>query len=234
MSANPLMILQKEVDLEVSNTQIVVDDEASKEVAAELVLNIDGLRKKVEAYWSEPKRQAHESWKTIVAREKEMLEPLESARKGLRDKIDAYSTEIWRREQVEKARLEAEREAAEEAERQQLIKQAKLAKEEGNDDEAESLAEQAEMVYVPREAPEVALEKTTRTSAGSVSAQEDIEFEIRDKKALCQALLDKDLLDIIEIKQAKLKQYLKLTKPVSFPGLSIKTIIRSTFRGKTA
>jgi hypothetical protein len=80
--------------------------------------------------------------------------------------------------------------------------------------------------------PEIVAKKTTRTASGSVSGKEDIQIEIRDKKALLEAMIKDGLLEAIEIKESKLKTWIKLSNKTSYPGLGIEKIINTSFRGK--
>ena len=109
---------------------------------------------------------------------------------------------------------------------------AKEAESAGDTEAAEIIMEQAESVYIPPEVPEVVTERTTRTEAGTVSGTNDIDIEIGDKKALIESMLKDNLLEMIEIKEAKLKQWLKLTGKESYPGVGISKVVRASFRGK--
>jgi hypothetical protein len=46
------------------------------------------------------------------------------------------------------------------------------------------------------------------------------------------AICAKDLLEFIEVKESKVKQYLKVNKIKEFPGLSITEIVQGNFRSK--
>lgn len=225
-------VLQQESALTIQNSEIVVDDQASMEIASDQVLELDVMRKKIVDYWAEPKKSAYDSWKLITAKEKEMLDPLDATRDGLKKKINFYLTEQRRKEEEERRKLEAQRKAEEEAEKMRLAALAKEAEESGNIEAAEIIKEQAEAVYIPPEVPEVVTEKTTRTDAGTVSGTNDIDIEIRDKKALIESMLSDNLLEMIDVKEAKLKQWLKLTGKESYPGIGISKVVRASFRGK--
>lgn len=225
-------VLQQETSLTIQNAEIIVDDPASMEIASDMVLELDAMKKKVVEYWAVPKKNAYDSWKSITAKEKEMLDPIDSARDSLKRKINFYLTEQKRKEDEEQKKAEEKRRAEEEAERQRLAALAKEAEESGNIEAAEIIKEQAEAVYIPPEVPEVVTEKTTRTDAGTVSGTNDIDIEIRDKKALIESMLSDNLLEMIDVKEAKLKQWLKLTGKESYPGIGISKVVRASFRGK--
>lgn len=243
---NHIEILEQELTNEIANAEIIVDDPASMEIASEMVIGLDNLKKKVVDYWADTKKRAYDAWKGITAKEKEMLDPIESARDNLKKKINGYLTEQKRKEDEERRRLEAERRAAEEAERARIAEEQRKAEEErarleaeGKAEEAaekaaeaEALAVQADAVYIAPEVPENALEKTTRTDAGTVSGKEEIAIEIRDKKALIESMLKDGLLEMIDVKEAKLKQWIKLTGKESYPGLGIQKVVNASFRAK--
>lgn len=225
-------VLQQETSLTIQNSEIVVDDQASMEIASDQVLELDVMRKKIVEYWAEPKKSAYDSWKSITTKEKEMLDPLDATRDSLKKKINFYLTEQRRKEEEERKRLEAQRKAEEEAERERLAALAKKAEESGDTESAEIIKEQAEAVYIPPEVPETVVQKTTRTDAGTVSGKEELQIEVRDKKALIEAMLKDNLLEMIEVKETKLKQWLKLTGKENYPGLGIQKVIAASFRGK--
>ena len=225
-------VLHQETSLTIQNAEIIVDDPASMEIASEMVLELDAMKKKVVDYWAEPKKNAYDSWKSITAKEKEMLDPIDTARDGLRRKINFYLTEQKRKEDEERRKADEKRRAEEEAERQRLAELAKEAEESGDVEAAEVIKEQAEAVYIPPEVPETIVPKTTYTGSGTVSGKKELQVEIRDKKALIEAMIKDNLLEMIEVKEAKLKQWLKLTGKESYPGCGIQETIAASFRGK--
>jgi len=243
---NHIEQLENELMLEVKNAEIIVDDPATMEIASEMVLNLDGMKKKVVEYWANTKKTAYDAWKNITAKEKEMLDPIDEARESLKKKINFYLTEQKRREDEERRRLEAERRAAEDAERARLEAERLKAEEERKALEAEGKAEEAEAkqaeiemiqdaeqnVFIPAEVPEEAMQKTTRTDAGTVSGKAEIEIEIRDKKAVLEAMIKDGLLDSIKISETELKKYIKLKGLKSYPGCGIQEVVNASFRGK--
>lgn len=238
--------IEKDVLAVVKNSEIIVQDSISMEIASEIVLEFDSKRKRVVEYWADAKKRAHEAWKGIVAKEKEMLDPIDEARESLKKKINAYLTEQKRKEDEERRRLEAERRAKEEEERVRLEAERKAAEEEAKKLEAEGKAEEAEAkkaeiemiqdaeqnVFIPAEVPEEAMQKTTRMDSGTVSGKTEIEIEIRDKKAVLEAMIKDGLLDSIKISETELKKYIKLKGLKSYPGCGIKEVVNASFRGK--
>lgn len=243
---NHIEQIEQEVLLEVRNADIIVDDPASMEIASEMVLNLDNMKKKVVDYWADTKKRAYDAWKSITTKEKEMLDPIDSARDSLKRKINAYLTEQKRKEDEERRRLDEERRRKEDEERQRLAEEQRKKEEEAAKLEAEGKTEEAaqviqeaeiiavaaEAVYIPPEVPETVVEKTTRTEAGTVSGKEEIQIEIINKKALIESMLKDGLLEMIDVKEAKLKTWLKLMGKESYPGVGIQKVVNASFRSR--
>lgn len=110
-----------------------------------LLKDIKGRIKQVKDYWKAPKAAAQNAHKTLVARENEMLKPLESAEGIIKKAMLAYTAA------VEKARREAEEAAKREreAETRRLAEMAAKAEEQGDRDTAEFMRDMAEAVPMP-------------------------------------------------------------------------------------
>jgi len=109
-----------------------------------LLKDIKTRVKQVKDYWKEPKKRAQEAHKTLVAREAEMLKPLESAESIVKKAMLIYSTaqEKARREAEEAARREREAEA------RRLEALAAQAEKQGDEDTAEILRDMSEEVPI--------------------------------------------------------------------------------------
>lgn len=110
--------------------------------AAAFTKQVKSLSKRIEDYWSPLKKSAHTSWKSLVAREKELLSPLEQAESEVKKKMAAYQRKVQEEERA--ARLLAEKLKREEAER--LLVEAEKAADEGREMESEILFAQAEII----------------------------------------------------------------------------------------
>ncbi|HNR90726.1 MAG TPA: hypothetical protein PKM65_20490 [Spirochaetota bacterium] len=212
---------------------LVVDNKESFERASRFILELDGLAKKIKAYWFEPKKRAWETHKALVAKETEMLKPVEERRGALASKVKAYLTEQDRIRREEQRKLDEERRKAEEAERKKLEKKAEKAEAKGDAEKAEELRQKAEDVYVPPAvvAPEV--EKTTRTETGTVSQRKDVEIKVVDVKAVLDLVVKGELpIGIVTISESKLKQHVKLMQLDRLAGCEIKEVIIASYRGK--
>tara|TARA_R110002096_G_scaffold143865_1_gene300246 strand:+ start:151 stop:825 length:675 start_codon:yes stop_codon:yes gene_type:complete len=100
----------------------IIKDQASYSEADRKVSETASLEKGIIEYWAEPKQTAHKSWKSICAKEKEMLEPIKEGSRLLSTNMAAYKSAFEKEEQKkrdelqEKAKSEARLEAFELAE----------------------------------------------------------------------------------------------------------------------
>lgn len=213
--------------------EIVVNSPESHERASNVVLSLDGLIRKVKDYWKEPKEAAFKAHKAVVAKEAEMLKPMEDQRKVIVGRISVYLTEQERIRQQEYRRLAAEQRAKEEAERNRLLEEAAKAEAEGSPVDAEVLLTMAEEVPVEAPPPPApVIPQTTRTDNGTVSQRRDIEVTITDVKAVLKAVIDGTVpLNVVEVSASKIKQYVKLSGLAEIPGCSIRQVVSGIFKG---
>lgn len=115
---------------------------ADYESAGGFLVEIKKRITQVREYWKGPKEDAHKAHQSIVAREKQMLAPLETAEKTVKARMADYQRE------VERERREAEAKAREmqriEAER--MLNEAIAAEQAGDARGAEIAAATAEMI----------------------------------------------------------------------------------------
>lgn len=146
-----------------------VTDNASNEAAAEFLKNIKSSQKQVKDFFAESKQKAAEAHKAICANENSMLKPLQESEALLKDKMSAF----WQAQ--ERIRIEAERKAAEEAEK--LNAEAVAAIEDGNEEKAQELAMQSAM-----KAAEVQVSAPQKVAG--ISVREVWKWEVTDIKAV--------------------------------------------------
>ena len=90
--------------------------------AGEFTKSVKKMQKKVKEYWEPLRVSAKATYDDILARKKQMLDPLESAEKILKSKMGAYSME---KEKKRKAQEEAMRKLAEQEMARKLEEAAK-------------------------------------------------------------------------------------------------------------
>lgn len=219
---------------------VETDDEAA--YATDIVNQIKAYEKKVTEFFEEDKKLASKLHKNICAKEKAALAPAIAIRTAISAKVSGYLTEKRKREEAERAEAERKRKEAEDAEKRRLadIAEAKRlealkAAEEGNKEQAATLAEEAAQmqeeaettVFIPEVMPEVA--KSISADSGKLTGRSDIKITVTDKKALIDALLSTGLGAFVEIDMNKLKRHCKDTK-MQFPGLAIEEVVNASFR----
>ena len=212
---------------------VVVSDTGSYELAGAMVIDLDRLAKKINAYWEEPIKKAHEAHRALTAKRGEMLKPVEDRKKVLRGKISAYLTEQERIRKAEQAKLDEERRKKEHAEREKLERAAAKAEEKGKDERAEALREKAADVYIPPAVVVPEVEKTTRMDTGTVSQKKTTRVTVTDPVAILRAVVAGSLpIGIVTINETKLKQAIELQGLKQLDGATIEEIVTAQFRGK--
>lgn len=89
----------------VTGLTITTDDDYSR--GGDILKDIKTRIKAVKDYWKAPKAAAQAAHKTLVDREKQMLNPLKDAEATVKKTMLAYPTEQQRKRQEEQARLAA-------------------------------------------------------------------------------------------------------------------------------
>lgn len=124
---------------------LTIRDNADYERGNDILKDIKGRIKQVKDYWKEPKAAAQKAHKELVAREAQMLKPLEEAEGVIKKAMLAYTQEIRRRQQE----AEAEARRQQEEERRRLAAIAEEAEKNGDAGSAEFMREMAEAVDMP-------------------------------------------------------------------------------------
>lgn len=88
-------------------TQLTITNDDDYSRGGDILKDIKARIKAVKDYWKAPKAAAQAAHKTLVDREKQMLNPLEDAEATVKKTMLAYTTEQQRRRQEEQARLAA-------------------------------------------------------------------------------------------------------------------------------
>lgn len=122
-------------DIEFRAESIVIKDAETYEQAADFIKEVKRKIKSVKDFFKPMKDQAHKAHAEICRRENEMTEPLSNAEKILKQSMGNFAAiqERKRREEEERARLEAERIAKEKLEEA-------IAADEAGDDEGREIA----------------------------------------------------------------------------------------------
>lgn len=236
MSSSVVETLEAEVKTEIEQfkgeTDVVVDSPESYEYAGEIILKGKAIIKDIDAKFEPSVKAAYAAHKAIKDLQNSLKNPVSAMISELQLKANAYVTEQERKRREEQARLDAERRKAEETERARLAAEAKAAENKGDAEKAAALREESETIVIIPEVVESEAPKTIRTDAGTISAQSDIEVAITDKATLLRAIADQGRFDLVEIKEAALKRFIKAAGLADFPGCHIEQVKKAAFRVK--
>lgn len=181
--------------------------------AADFLKQLKDAQKRVTDFFSPIKKKAHEAWKSITAKESEVLTPLKNAESTVKNKMLTYQRQEEEKRQAEQRRLQAEADARARKEQERLMKKAEQMKTPEKQEEYRQAAEevQAPVVAVQSEAPKVA----------GISTRKTWKAEVTDKKAFVEAALkDDNLLAFLEIDMSKMNKLAAATKgQISYPGI---------------
>jgi hypothetical protein len=205
---------------------ISVTDQDTLEQGRDIIKSLKDQKAVVIDYWSNPKKQAHDAWKSIVAKEKEMTDRIDGVITEQTGLINTFlQIEERKRIQAEQlARIEAERLANDEKAR--LEKLAKKEEKKGNLDLAQELREEKSSVVAIAEKVQ-----TTFDQVGGLHTRQDVEVEVVDLDLFIRSLVkEKKSLAMIDVKKAVLKSWVKSNGIEYFSGLKIvkskKAVIR--------
>jgi len=206
--------------------EMAVADQPSYDFAATFLTEVKTKIREVESAMEPQCKAAYDSWQIALSQKKLYLKPFQAAEAEIKGKMSQYQLEQRRiQEEAERRAMEeAERQA--EKERQALLKKAARTKDE---DKAEELREQAEMVFVPAVVTDHSVGKVD-----GISAADTVEVEVMDIKALLGwlAVGPMDPSMVVTVKTAPLKQYLKMVGETKIPGCKVTKGVRISAKGR--
>ncbi len=181
--------------------------------AARFLKEIKTTQKRISYYWEPLKKKAHEAWKIIVAKEKEMTTPLTQAEQEIKYKMITFTQEEEEKKRKEQARLQAEADARAEKERLKLLKQAENLKtpelKEQRLQEAQEV--EAPVVTVKSEVPKIKGQSFSKTWKARV---------VNKRELVEAALKDENLFLFIEFNMQRMNRIAQATKgELSYPGI---------------
>jgi len=111
--ANELeMVVKTEAaEVVVIASSMTVSDKETFDNATTFLKTVKSVKDKITDYWKTPKEQAYATWKSMTAKESEMLAPLKEAEQNVRDKMNFYTAELNRKMQEEQKKLAEARKA---------------------------------------------------------------------------------------------------------------------------
>jgi len=176
--------------------------------------------RKAEEYFKPIKKSFDDGKAIVLAKEKEVRNPIAEAMKIVNGKMNTYLQEQERLRKIEEERLRKIEEDRAAKEREKLLKQAEKALDKGKDEKAETLMEKAEDVYVaPVFVPQTA---PVRTETAHVGTAKQTTVVVTDIKAFVAELVKQNsAMTMIEVKPSLLTAWVKSNGISTFPGLKI-------------
>jgi hypothetical protein len=181
--------------------------------AGEFLKEVKAAKKKFLDFFAPIKKKTYEAWKSIVARETEMVSPLDLAESSVKQKMLSYQRQEELKRRQEQQRLQAEADARAAKERERLRKQAgKLKTPELRE---QRLAEAEEI-----DAPLISLQTETPKIQG-ISTRKLWRARVDNKNKFVNAALDNEnLMAFISIDESRLNKIAQATKgEVKYPGV---------------
>ena len=126
--------------------QLVVANKEDAEAALAQLSNIKAARRKWTDYWGPLKKAAHDSWKGIVAKEKEGTDIIDAAERTVKGKVVTWQRAEQEKAEAERRRLQAIADEQARKERERLEKEAARLK---TPEKKEERLEQAAAVAAP-------------------------------------------------------------------------------------
>lgn len=174
--------------------------------AATFLKTVKAAQKKVEDWFSDPVKRAHEAWKALTAKREEALAPLRSAESSVKKLMLDYSTEQERIRMAEQRRLQAEADERARKEREALEKKAARMK---SEEKAEALREQAAMVA----APVVSVARDMVPEVKGQSIRKTWKARIVDQKKAVTAILGlPDWAAFVKVNESEFNRFAARTK----------------------
>ena len=199
---------------------IMIVDDTTRELAAEFTTKARQAIKAIKAEFKDDIQSAHELHKSLLSRQKKLVEPFELAHITVDKEIrrDYLEQEgIQRRaKHEEQVRVDAERRKQEVA----LAEEAERLIDEGRMEAAEEIVDTEVVVAPVLPVPEV--RKTMQSSAGSTTVKKDIRVEVVDKVAVIEAVAKRELpVTLLTVDVGAAKRFAKVSGLMEMAGFRI-------------
>lgn len=202
---------------------IVVRDQATRDAAVDYIRKAKQARKQVVDYFAPIKDAAHRTWKGIVAKEKELIYPLDRAERTAKGAIGGYDQEQENIRLAEQRRLQVDADERARRERERLEREASKLKTEAKREER---LEQAAAVV----APTVEVAPAIQKQAGE-SVRKNWKARLVSMEALTGLPAGDVRLSFVEFNQTAANRFATATKgAVKVPGIEFKEESIMAFR----
>jgi len=187
---NELEVIERDAVAVTSGT-VVVDSPESRIAALEDLKQVKATIGRVKDYWAPLKKDAHDSWKGVVARESQMLKPLGAKEVEIKRVVLDYDQRVERERQAEQARLQAKADEQARIERERALKAAERLKtpelREQRIAEAESIV--APAVLVPKQETQTEGVSTAKRWKAELLSKQELVMSAAKGNGLAMALL---------------------------------------------
>lgn len=160
---------------------IHIVDQATYNTAAAKFIGVSALEKEITGHYAPMKEAAHKAHKAVCDAEKEILAPVQEAKRILSRSIGSWDAEQERKRQEEQRRLEAEARQREEDDRLEAAADAEAAG--ADEEEIEAVLSSPVPMMKPTAAP-------TYEKASNVSTRESWSAEVTSLAKLVKAAAD--------------------------------------------
>lgn len=200
-----------------------------RDEAVRALATLKALRKRIEDYWTEPKKAAYSAWKQISSKESEMLGPVAAAMEGITKRINEFLSEQARLQRELQQKADREKQAQIEREEKALAKKLEKAKASGNEDRIEEIKDQ--IAQIDRTPEIVVVEKGVKLDEAQLSSVTDYEISVTDVRAFCAEIAaGRAPVGVVEFKTKALKDFVRLNQLTAFPGLAIQQVQKARLR----
>ena len=191
---------------------VVISDDAEYNAAAEMCKEVKKLAKKVKDYWEPLRVSAKAAYDEVLARKKEMTDPLDAAEKQIKKAMSDYTVAVEKERRAKEEELR--RIAREEAERK--LAEAAAADQSGDEFTAEFALMDAEMYADAAKTISVAAEKP---NVSGVSTRKSWKIKSID---LSKVPINFDGVCIRPVDESAVMKLIKASNgEISIPGIEI-------------
>ena len=179
VESNVEQSLRTELAVVQKQAAITITDQASYDRAAEILTSVKTWRKRWEEYWKPMRESAHQTWKNICTKIKEVDDPAAAVEATVKRSLLAWDQEQERIQQERQRKADEEARKKAEADRAAAAVQAEM---DGlSEEEIEAAVASVEEVPAPVVEP-------TYQKASGISKRDNWTCQVDDLKALCKAI----------------------------------------------
>ena len=211
--------LGNEVTAMVSTTSSVsISNDAGYKYAGELLKQVKAMQKRIVDYWEPLRVSAKKSYDAVLARKKQMLDPVDKAEKALKAEMGRYTLEQQRKAEEERRRAEEEQRRLIREEMERKLAEAASLEAQGNAQGADMAMAEAEVLDQIEVVQSVV--EPEKPKVQGVSSQRSWSIRVSDESAVPVSIVG---VVIRPVDEAAILRLVKATKgKIEIPGVEIK------------